>query len=527
MKKFEANLAKEVYHRKNSSQVVFEDILAVDSGMFEQFLIIGIPPTGNKKTPPQVLFAFPPFEVPSIPISKIIELSFPSGCDRSHLKPNNKSAIQDEFVFQINFATQKTYGICVHLNPKNSNIPFYASKNTKKCNFCLCMLTKTPVFSSHFTFMTYLSLLTVGKAKGNTEVKDSEQIVIIPQGDPIPGLDLFAQFGSIPGITVPESIEKELSRYYRQTLNSAPITLSPEFQLIWPPNLYLDKAILLSSIDTLFSLLPVRDIISIYSGLILDAQVLVIGSHLQEVSMVIYAFLSLIAPFNFSGTIYPILPANSHTFDLIQLPTPFIFGISPQPQLKKITFLESCYMVDLDKQRVSTSEFFPKFPNTDKVLGNIMSILSNSKHKNEGENPFCFPTYFTKTLNHKNSLMMQEIDSILMELREPLNSVLTDTVMSFFVTDAAEGITIFNQELFLASIEQNDAKYFEALMDSQTFQDYIEEKLSAFMKKKGETTNPTRARRESFSKNKTRKRSATRTRKFSFEIPENIVDKSD
>lgn len=529
MKKFEANLAKEVYHRKNASQVVFEDILAVESGMFEQFLIIGVPPNGNKKSPPQVLFAFPPFEIPSFPVSNIIELCFPSGVERSHLKSNNKTVIQDEFVFQINYSTQKIYGICIHLNPKNSNIPFFASKNTKRCNFCLCMLTKTPVFSAHFTFMTFLSLLTIGKVKSYDGIKEAEQIVIIPTGDPIPDLDLYAQYGCISGMTVPEDIEKELSRYYRQTINSAPITLAPDFQLIWPPNGYLDKAILLSSIDTLFSLLSVRDIINIYSGLILDAQVLVIGSHLQEVTMVIYAFLSLIAPFNFSGTIYPILPANGHTRDLLQLPTPFIFGVTPQHQLRKISFLESCYMVDLDKQRVSTTDYFPKFPQSDKVFGNIMSILSNSSHKSDCENPFSFPPYFSRILNHKNSLMVQEIDAIVMELQVPLSPIISDNLMSFFVTDAAEEITVFNQELFLASIDQNDYKFYEAMMDSQTFQDYVEDKLSTFMKMKGEITNPNRARRESFSKNtrKPRKKSAIRTRKFSFEISEDSVEKSD
>ena len=186
-------------------------------------------------------------------------------------------------------------------------------------------------------------------------------------------------------------------------------------------------------------------------------------------------------------------------------------------------------MVDLDKRRVSTTDYFPKFPQSDKVFGNIMSILSNSSHKSNCENPFSFPPYFSRILNHKNSLMVQEIDAIVMELQEPLNPIISDNLMSFFVTDAAEEITVFNQELFLASIDQNDYKFYEAMMDSQTFQDYVEDKLSTFMKMKGEITNPTRARRESFSKNsrKPRKKSAIRTRKFSFEISEDSAEKSD
>lgn len=519
MKKFEANFAKEISHRKAASQVFSSTINFAGSEMCQQFLIIGIPPAGNKKSNPQILVAYPPFQIPNFPINNIIEQSFPTGVDRSNLKTTIKHALQDEFVFQLNTTEQKLYGVCVHINPRGGKNVFYTSKNTKKFNFCFCLLTQVPLFSSHFTFLSFLALFSIGKIPNPLDIKDTYNPILAPCGDLIPNLDLTSKIGHFAGIVVPEIFEKQLARYFVQTFTSPPILLAPNFELCWLPEQMLNKSVLLSSIDTLFSLLSVRDVVTIFSGLILDAQILVIGSYLQEVSMVIYALHSLLSPFNFAGTVFPILPNTMHTFDLLQLPTPFMFGMAPNPQLKKITFLESCFIVDLDKQRVSVSDFFPQIPKFDMIVGHITAILNDSLQRPVTDNPYCFPTCFTCYLNHKYKLEMQEVDSILMELQEPFQSIITDRLMQFFVTDAAENITIFNSELFMASADGESAKYFEALIDSQTFQDYVEERLTTFMQSKGELSSSERQRRPSFS-GRTRKRSATRTKRMPFELPE-------
>ncbi|OHS94990.1 hypothetical protein TRFO_38805 [Tritrichomonas foetus] len=591
VQKFEKNLSRDILNRKNFGGATTNSAFEA-STLFDQFFIIGVPPSGTKKSAPQILVAYPPFELPNIPIPRIIEQCFPTSIDRTFLQSGTSHIIQDEFVFQFQCGPSKIYGFCVHVNPKTSSqLPFFTSKNTKKMHFCFCMLSQIPVFSTHLTFLTYLSLSACGKVTTNppsgvnhsNSKKDynlssnanpgtqnnerrfnkglfpirncnsmtlknplkidrkeispalnesAEELTIdMSFGTPINGLDLTHQIGHHTEIQVPPQIERELAKYYKMTLNSPPVSLAPGFELNFPPLSVLDKSVLWASIDTLFSLLHVKDIVTVLSGLILDAQVLVVGSRLQEVTMSIYALQSLLTPFNFSGTVFPVLPADGHYFDLLQLPTPFLFGIAPCPQIKKTKFLESCYIINLDKKNVSSNDYYPPYPSLEQVVQNIQKIINESKHAPTAahpftssdntnspfggsvvENPFAFPEYFTKYLNHKTHLMMQGIDAILMELHEPLKPALTDFLMSFFVTDAEEGITVFNQELFLASVEPKDQKFFEFLMESQSFQDFIEVKLSAFMKQKGETTNPSRSRKSSFSGVKTRRRrSATRT----------------
>ena len=69
----------------------------------------------------------------------------------------------------------------------------------------------------------------------------------------------------------------------------------------------------------------------------------------------------------------------------------------------------------------------------------------------------------------------------------------------FFVTDMSasdSGVTVFNQELFIAQAPEEDKQFFEMLIDSQTFREYVEDRISIYMKEKGEV--PDRKRRSSF-----------------------------
>lgn len=66
---------------------------------------------------------------------------------------------------------------------------------------------------------------------------------------------------------------------------------------------------------------------------------------------------------------------------------------------------------------------------------------------------------------------METIEKILNILYEPLDFIFSDTLTGYFVTNAIENITIFNQALFLASVKPEDLSFYEFLLESQTFQD--------------------------------------------------------
>ena len=109
---------------------------------------------------------------------------------------------------------------------------------------------------------------------------------------------------------------------------------------------------------------------------------------------------------------------------------------------------------------------------------------------------------------------METMDKILGILHEPLDFIFSDTLNGYFVTNAQEKITIFNQSLFLASVKPEDLNFYEFLLESQTFQDYVETKLDEFTKSK--SIDPSERRPSSFGQ-KSRKRAATVKRVIAFD----------
>ncbi|OHT09617.1 hypothetical protein TRFO_21416 [Tritrichomonas foetus] len=496
VKKFEQKLEKEVKHRKDfTSPVKLSPREKPASGLFDQFFLIGIPPCQDIESQPEILVAFPPFELPGLPIDRIIAHALPTGPTRHYLKKFKSSPIQDEFVFQFGSGEDPYYGICVHISTANTGKPFYGSKKTKKSTFCFCLLTRVPAFSSHFSFLTYIGLLTVGHIKRIHDFSGESISVKMPPGSPINELDLDRQIGYHPQIKVPDAFTNELAFYYILTLDSPPETYSSdkncELILRFPEhNDVFQKAIGWASLDTLFSLLPVIDILTILTGLLLDRQVLVVGSCLQEVSMAIYGLQTLLLPFKFAGTIIPVLPIEGDFLEILQLPTPWLIGVAPCPKLKKMTFIDTAIFIDLDKRSLPTVRDIPKFPMAVKTTSELTKLLSKQKHSELGH-PFGFPSIYSKNLDHKYTFTQQMFDKITKIIQLPFNQVFTRDVYGFFVTDiqaAPEGVTIFNEELFLAQVSA-DKSFWENVVESQTFQIYIEDKLLEYIDEKAANDN--------------------------------------
>ena len=656
---FEADMEKEISNRKmlGSLQTTkrFSEIRISD-----QFFIFGIPPNTKKQSQNTILVAFPPYQQPNIPINNILCLSNPNAENtntNSKTKftdifpliefgssPVSETGIVDEFVFQYNAGPVKMYGICVVVQPsravKSATNPFYSTESTKKNKFCFCMISKIPIFNVHFTFLHYLIGLSNGTIPSTENLKNKISFDFSSKTTNVTSfedLEINGLFGQYPQIEIPEDIQTITVDHLSKTLFSSPAKLTPYHIIHFPPpTTPIQKLILYSSLDTLFSVLSVSDIIDLLTALILDAQVLVIGSSMQEVSMTVYGLYALLNPFNYCGVVMPILPNNEDYLNLLNSPTPFIFGLPNIPKLRKMSFLESTCIVNLDKRKLTGSNFFPKYPNfkevvakmNDHVFGkkgisnnnsgdladlsklrrekckstmvdgkkqqirskpnfansrvskpppivseddqkeqkkekesdtkvddndqtatNVKSLQrpsrrrhtvtknelsneestesnanSNSNSSNNlsdfpvfdrkpsmpeisnDDNPYRFPLEFTKKLNHKVVMSMENMDKVLDILHEPLDFIFSDTLNGYFVTNANENITIFNQSLFLASVKQEDLSFYEFLLESQTFQDYVEIKLDEFTKSK--TTDPNNRRCSSFGQ-KGRKRAAT------------------
>ena len=516
VEKFEAQLQKEVEHRKAFQRRALPKAIG-DFLLFDQFILTGLPPKASHGQSPELLFAYPPFQVPGIPLDQIVDYCFPTGPRRRHLHKHKGQFLQDAFIFRLNSLVCPVYGVCVHVNPKSESVlPFYADKTTKKKAFCFCLLTSTPVFNTHFSFLTYLALWTVNKIKEPQTFEDVISVEMIG-GIEIPGLDLVHQSGHHPALSVPLQFENEVTNYYTSPLSSTPLRYSDDLELRFPPIELVENelTIMRTTLDTLFSILSPADILTVLGGLYLDAQVLVLGKSLLEVSFCVHAFLCLLKPFVFQGQVIPILPCTPDYLELLNSPTPFIIGCAPDPSLNDISLLDSCIIVDLDKRCVPPVSYYPRFPSFDTVVAELNTLLALKVNTEDPQTP----NFLRKYQSYKYNFPAAMNDKILNCVQAPFNHVITDFLHCFFVTDMSasdSGVTVFNQELFIAQAPEGETAFFEMLMDSQTFREYVEERIARFMHEKGEV--PDRKRRSSF-KTAPGRRMRVRARTKSIFVP--------
>jgi hypothetical protein len=327
---------------------------------------------------------------------------------------------------------------------------------------------------------------------------------------------------------VPAFID-ELAWYYRQGSGVPPSVSLSNFNLELPDSATLENRSLVmwAAIDTLFSLLPPSDILTVVSSLLLDGQVLVLGNSLQEITMTVFALISLIQPFEFAGTIIPILPIGQSYLQLLNSPAPFLIGCVLTPALKEFAFVDTALFVELDKHKVSFSETeFPKFPAFDQVAAGMKSILGQRRNT-EGGHPFGFPQQLPRILGHKIALRTGVAEQLVAIIQGPLGQITSDLLPMFFVTDLSavdEGVTVFNRELFIATVNPGDLGFFMLLFDSMTFQMYVEKRIHEFAQERGrmkaEVLEPKKAVAGGLQRGRPRTRSINRIPTFSRDGPD-------
>jgi hypothetical protein len=96
---------------------------------------------------------------------------------------------------------------------------------------------------------------------------------------------------------------------------------------------YLDpEAVMVADwcLPTTFKALSLRNILLIFSAILLEKQILIVCSNLGLLSSIVMGIVSLIRPFVWQGLWAPVLPSRMHS--LLDAPVPYIFGVQSLPQ---------------------------------------------------------------------------------------------------------------------------------------------------------------------------------------------------
>lgn len=177
--------------------------------------------------------------------------------------------------------------------------------------------------------------------------------------------------------------------------------------------------------DTLFSPLSHDIIIKVAGAIIIDGQVLVIGSSLHEVTSTVLELQLLARPFTFCGPVIPILPSVRSFLSLLDSPNSFLIGVALSPELRELTFLDSSIFVNLDRHEISCGSF-PVHPNEEGVIHLIGNLIT--KEKSHIWHPFAYTALFMPDDTHKFCFFTTTMDLIASALGQPLVHLFSEFV---------------------------------------------------------------------------------------------------
>lgn len=478
--KFQKGLAKLVRNRRLVSHSTHVESIVNCSQVIDQFLLFGVPPNQEADSEPQLLIAYPPTKTNDLHMDLVMEMALPTGTNRDYLRSNSKNSIQDQFVFTIVNGPTTLYGICVHVNPNSvKDECFFASSSTKNTTFAFVLLTKVPAIAAHMTFLYHLVLSSLNKTPKSDLAAPEPGLSFA--NDLLEDVQIDDEIAHHVEIEVPKFFGDLIKFYYSLTKDSPPLTLNREFQIFFPATTDND-AVLCYVLDTLFSLLSVENIVRVIGSLMLDAQVVVVGSNLHEVTSTVLALQMMVSPMKFCGPVIPVLPDSSEFLHLLESPTPFIIGSAPTISLRDLTFMDSSIFVYLDKRSISVGEYV-NYPCERAIVKKMAQILSKEACKKTAH-PFGIPL-FCRSRNHKYSFSPMVCTMLRKAMQEPLKDLFSDELFSYFVTDRSnelgDGVTIFNSELFFGRVGADDRVFFKSLMESQNFEMFVEKRIYEYV----------------------------------------------
>ena len=472
--------------------------------IFEHFLIIGVPPdiVNEDDARPELLFLYPSndFLFNEYSIKTFNSFCFPDGVSKVSADIDPENSIISEFIIELQGSN--CYFVCCHSMVNPVRIPFFASIKTLKYPFCYCFITKNSIFSVHFEYLFYFTKLInriVDPAcKRHFKVEES-----IDSEIDSPNLIVSNNFATWKNTHIPRVLKREMYAIYhsyKQTsaTRSLQISLSNDIKIVIPQWLNYNEYIGFATFDTLFSLMTVPDIVTIFTALLLDFNILFYSKNLNTLSLCTIAMKALSYPFELAHSFIPILPMDY--LNLMDNPAPFVIGVHYQLDLSDFESKDHLCYVNLDK-RIIECYIIPPIPDRDEFINKITEILeSNSdiitvpdksnkkkytkfiRNAHVYSRPYHSLTkYPTKYIIHPNIVRK------LMEcFSNHLYYQLEDKCKPYFVSDttkSSEPVSIFDKDSFLLNQAEN-FDFYKNFVNTMTFGSYISELGDKIMKEK-------------------------------------------
>ena len=508
---------------ETSNSFLYQASNGLNERIFDQFLILGLPHNAEGTNPtPKILFVYPagPPLLGENEYNQLPVFCFPHGFmdvnSLNQIKNNAKIYSQTnliaQFVFTINgLNNTKIYGVSMLVSAEQFPNIFFVDEQSKKYPFCFLFLLKNPMIAPSFAYLTFLFLWFSNKIKCIIHDKYMEKIDIVEEKNAAHISDLVFSRSSLkrPEIKIPRFFLRELAFYYDHTINQVEkqhILIGPYSAIYVPPAIKNTTLvnILYPSLSELFSALSVDNIIKLYTLILLEAHIVIQSYDVHKLSLSVLAASELAYPFELNVTVLPILPKGSEYLPLLDSPVPYIIGLLKTETGYNIP--KDTVIVDLDKNTITNPNNLPSFPMAKKLKSDIKSVLSKyksdiivpSKKKKVGLiksqnqlNPQFLeffkkhgktscPVYYINLYTPKYVFTEEVVDLLFDIFTEALAPFTESLIWACLVTDTTDinnVITIFNKDLFMASIDPTMKSFFTEFLNTTVFERFSDGKI--------------------------------------------------
>lgn len=483
---------------------------------YDHFLIVGLPLKldcpDNQDLTPRILMMYPsaPLVLEPGEYDRVVSFCFPNGVQKAQ---PNQTNIHSQFVFRINKTVNgeqmPVYGLCTQFDVSNVRNNFFFDTDSSQYLFCFCFLTTIPLIAPIFQFSSVLVMWINQKLKYKQHPDPDLKFLSPSESETVllPGLVWGGGSQRMPNIRIPRNFLQELSFFY--TIKICPLQkiLAMDKEnaniLSIPPIESYDKYILGPTLSYLFSALSIKNIIKVYSLMLLDSQLLFISTDPTRLTFSILAAVNLLHPFEPCVVIMPVIPNNDNFLPLLDSPTPFIIGVVVNEEGFQLHPDSEITLINLDTDTIIEKRTTPIFPDNEQVEQTInllfelhkMKITPPPKYLAKGlfkkdleENPdftafmertsgFNFPQ-ITLSLDPPKYIFTEAVnDQIVDTFKKGLPVTIKSLMDPCFVSDTTDinnPVTIFNHELFASSINPEWKEFFDLFINTQIFQQFCD-----------------------------------------------------
>lgn len=241
-----------------------------------------------------------------------------------------------------------------------------------------------------------------------------------------------------------------------------------------------------------FEKVPIVKIVKIICSLLLERQVVIISSNLEELALLTESLKMLLFPFPMPDTYIPLLPCIAGAESYLEAPIPYVMGIHTQsmtPGYLANLLLESSgrTVFDMDDGGLIVDETLPKFPLEDQVIDLARSRFNEINKKElerlkKRENSF---SLHGKSIPEDNEDYLDEIHNEALSLPFKVAFAFMFAGFENFVISnessdiirSRETSSLFDKVAFLSEQPESHMAFLSNFLESQAFAEFMKEKI--------------------------------------------------